>query len=241
MSDQRPVLSSYADQTIGQHHDEPPRLSMHEAALRWIQEVYELNSRSQKTVTAYKSILAKFDLYLREHHLQLDSEPRTVALKIQEWVPQPDPAGRRKQATLAPGSINQRYAALSSFYEFAVRFGACEINPVTYCKRPKRQVIYAAPALNEQYVEEKLALIDATTREGVRDLAFLTLGLMTGRRLSELARLQWKDVSIRGETMHIIWRHCKGGKVLKDDLALRTAGIIFDYLHREFGPALETI
>src|SRR5689334_20616079 len=114
-----PRIEQYQEQASG------PKLSIQEAAVRWTDEVYELNSRSDKTVTAYKSILAKFDIFLQSEGFQLDSDPRQVAMRMQEWVVLPDPGGKQKKEALSHSTINQRYAALSSFYAFAIRFGAC--------------------------------------------------------------------------------------------------------------------
>lgn len=238
MFDPQSLVTKGDTQQIGAFHspDANAPVSMQEAAIRWIEEVYNLNSKSLKTVRDYKAILKDFDLYLHDADYRLNDNPRRVALKIQEWV-----TTSKKGRVVTTSTINQRLAALSSYYDFAIKFGACEINPVTFCKRPKRQIEDAAPALDIAYIQEKLSLIDASTREGLRDLAFLTLGVMTGRRLSELTGIQWKHVRVRGSEVHVKWARCKGAKVLENDLAPSTAHVLFDYLYVEYGPELETI
>lgn len=226
------------NEQIGDYQAPTPneRMSMYQAGIKWLETKHELKSRSQKTHTAYRTTLGEFDLYLKSHHLELDSDPRQVAQRIQEWV-----ITSKKGKPVSSSTINQRLAILSSFYEYAVKFDACDHNPVKFCERPKRIIEDAAPALDMNLVEKALARIDISTREGLRDRALLTLAVMTGRRLSELTGLQWQHITVQGDTVTVKWEHCKGGKVLFDDLTPNTIYVLWAYLKKEFGNNLETI
>lgn len=228
-----------ASQQIGQESgklDKEP-IDMYTAAAHWLKTKFDLKSKSEKTRQAYKTTLAEFEMFLQSRGRKLNDNPRQVALLIQEWAILSKQEGKQ----VSTSTINQRMAILSSYYTYAVRFGACEYNPVNYCERPKRIVEDEAPALEQNYVGRCLANIDPLTREGLRDLAFLTLGFMTGRRLSELTGLQWRHITVVANQVTVKWTHCKGGKVLMNDLDTSTIRVLFDYLSAEYGARLEKI
>lgn len=211
-------------------------MSMYRAAVEWLKIKYEMKSQSQKTQTAYREALQGFEMHLQSKGLALESNPREVALAAKEWT-----LTSRAGRTVSTSTINQRYAILSSFYQFAIKFGACSTNPIEYCERPQRQVEDAAPALEDDYIKECLKQIDRSTREGKRDYTLLTLAVMTGRRVSELTGVQWKHISLQGKKMLVKWARCKGGKVLVNRLDEKTAHILMQFLQSEYGVNLAQI
>ncbi|MDQ2786962.1 MAG: site-specific integrase [Chloroflexota bacterium] len=87
-------------------------------------------------------------------------------------------------------------------------------------------------------VKARLAAIDRSTLVGKRDYALLVVGLQTGRRLSELAGVRHGDMSFSGERLTIIWRRCKGGKVMTDTLPAAVSRAVGEYLHTLYGDAV---
>lgn len=209
---------------------------MYRVALMWLNAKYDLKSQSEKTRTAYKETLESFETYLQSRGLTLEGNPREVAARAQEWVVQ----SRRPGHSVSSSTINQRYAILSSFYQYAVKFGACEHNPIDYCERPQRTVEDDAPALEPEYVASCMKRIDRASREGMRDYTLLMLALVTGRRSRELTGLQWRDVTIRGTQMSLKFR-CKGGKIKEDLLEQSNTRILMAFLRSEYGQNLERI
>src|SRR5690242_10967260 len=67
-------------------------------------------SGSRHTAKIYSTTIADFRTVLQGAHLDLDSEPRAVALAAQSWAGLNSPA---------PATYNRRLAVLSSFYTFA--------------------------------------------------------------------------------------------------------------------------
>lgn len=211
-------------------------MSMYRVALMWLKAKYDLKSQSAKTQQAYKETLESFDLYLQGRGLTLESNPREVAAAAQEWVV----LSVRPGHAVSSSTVNQRYAILSSFYQYAVKFGACEHNPIEYCERPQRTIEDDAPALEPEYVADCMKRIDRRNREGMRDYTLLMLALVTGRRSGELTGLTWKDVTIRGTQMLLKFR-CKGGKIKEDVLEQTHARLLLQFLRREYGQDLERI
>jgi integrase/recombinase XerD len=195
-------------------------------------------SGSPATAQAYETTLATFRQALRRAGRDLDSDARSVALVAQAWLSRTHDG----TAEVGPATFNQRRAILSSFYAFALRRELLDPakvsrNPLALLDaRPVQDYAGAVP-LDEQTVAARLAQIDRSTLAGVRDYALLLVGLHTGRRAAELAGLRLGDLDVRGEdgTVLVNWRHCKGGKVMRDELVGQTAAALVRYLAAVYG------
>ena len=185
---------------------------------------------SAKTATAYATTLIAFRALLRDHDLDLDGDPALVALVAQGWAGRGDPA---------PATFNQKLAILSSFYSYALKRDLLNGgNPISRVERRPVQGYAGAIPLPYLEVRARLAAIDRTTLVGKRDYALLVVGLQTGRRLSELAGVRFGDMSLNGERLTVIWRRCKGGKVMSDTLPSAVTRAVAEYLHALYGDAL---
>ena len=186
---------------------------------------------SVKTATAYATTLAAFRATLRDHGLDLDGAPALVALVAQGWAGHGDPA---------PATFNQKLAILSSFYSYALKRDLLKgSNPIGRVDRRPVQGYAGAMPLPYLEVKARLAAIDRTTLVGKRDYALLVVGLQTGRRLSELAGVRYRDMSFSGERMTMLWRRCKGGKTMTDALPSAVTRAVGEYLRALYGDAVD--
>jgi len=62
--------------------------------------------------------------------------------------------------------------------------------------------------------------------------------LNTGRRLSEVASLQWQHVKIKGQRVTLTFEHCKGNKTKRDMLSLANSKALLIWLHGYYGSSL---
>ncbi len=149
---------------------------------------------SERTRHAYTETFDGWRAELRVRFgLDVDSEARAVALVTQDWVARP----RRDGRPVAASTVNQRLAILSSFYTFARRRELLDVeNPISRLDRRPVQRYAGARPLDALDVTARLAAIDRTRAAGLRDYALYSLALSTGRRLSELAALDWRDVQL---------------------------------------------
>ncbi|GHO51499.1 tyrosine-type recombinase/integrase [Ktedonospora formicarum] len=208
------------------------RISMQEAALEWLITKAK-KTDSERTEGAYKRTLGQFDAYLRTNGSRLDDEPRRVARHAQRFA---FTSYEEPERELSTSTVNQRFAILSSFYTYAMKQGACDVNPINYCERPTRQVAHAAPHLEHTYIADALRMIDTSTLEGKRDYALIDLAVTTGRRAAELAGLRWRDIDIKGSIMTITWVRCKGKKTLENVIGKKTAAHLLRYIKALYGP-----
>jgi integrase/recombinase XerC len=202
-------------------------------------------SGSQRTRDSYATTLADARASLHVVRLELDGEPRAVALALQGWS-RSSKTGR----TVKPATVAQRLAVVASFYQFTIRRGLLPelmSNPADMVERPKVESYAEAQALDPTTVRQVLAqLRQSAAGDGpddpsaARDLALLRVALVTGRRVAELAALRWTDVQVTGDAKRVTltFRRAKGGKVMRDLLPTSVAGDLLRWLHRHYGAEL---
>jgi len=202
-------------------------------------------SGSTRTAESYAATLAEARAALHTVGLDLDSDPRAVALVLQAWGKRSRVEGR----TLKPATVAQRLAVVSSFYAFAVKRGLVAdltTNPADLVERPQVESYAEAQALDPGTVRKALGELrrdaagDGTSAMlAARDLALLRVALTTGRRVAELAGLRWKDAEVTGgAAITLTIRRAKGGKVMRDALAPSVAADLLAWLHRHYGAEL---
>ena len=187
-------------------------------------------SGSQRTAQAYKDTLLQFRAMLQNRGLDLDSDPRTVALVAQAY------AGMSTvNREVAPATFNLRLAIISSFYSFANKRGLLQANPIAFVDRRPVQSYAHAVAIDAATIRARLAAIDRRSLLGQRDYSLLSVALITGRRSAELAGLTIGDIEHTSAGLLLTFRRCKGGKVMQDLLPLQIAAGLLAYLQSRIG------
>jgi len=196
------------------------------AIAAWLAEKAEL-SHSRETQRAYDAMLGRFRQSLAIAGLDLDANHQQVALVAQAFAA----AGRVKAAT-----HNRRLAILSSFYTHAIIRGLLDPpNPIDIVRRRRMQPYRAARALDAAFVRRGLAAIDRTTLTGMRDYALLSVALVSGRRVSELAGLRMGDLETSDSgRIRLTWQRTKGDETHADLLPPRISAALREYLHQVY-------
>ncbi len=209
----------------------------------WIDEKDTSHSHSPKTKHAYEETMKSFRDALHAEGLDVNAAPQDILRIAQQWASARSRASKRT-GPVAPATYNQRLAILSSFYAYldsqAQLQGESYPNPIGAIKKPKVQAYAEVTPLDDNVVFDGLLSIDTSTPRGKRDYALLAIGLLTGRRASELVGLRMKDVRIAGKKVTLHFDHCKGGKKMDDTLEPETARVFLDYLHAVYGAHLFT-
>ena len=174
-------------------------------------------SQSARTAADYKSIMRDFRLAL--WRVQLDLDPRKpdeldqITMVAQLWAAAGDPPP-------SPATHNKRLAVVSSFYNYAIKHAGryFDKNPIAKVDRRPVQQYASAQPLDGDEALRRLAALDRSTLVGARDYCLLSVTLLTGHRLFEIAGLSWGDVQITGNTATLHFRRMKGGKQGHDRL-----------------------
>lgn len=235
------------------HHDDPQiirpdspnelgplALPLDRAIHLWLTAKFQ-RSHSDKTALAYREILLGFRQALQGVDLDLNSDPRLVALAAEGWANTRSPEAHR-DGPVAAATYSQRLAILSSFYAYCQRHGLLESeNPIQRVERRPVQAYAHATALTPTQVQGALRQIDRTTLAGMRDYALLGVGLNTGRRLSELASLQWRHVQVLDARVILTFARAKGNKVRRDALPQAVGRALLTWLHAYYGATIGSL
>jgi integrase/recombinase XerC len=117
-------------------------------------------------------------------------------ITIREWLSELHDAQKKKS------SIARKLAALRTFFQFLIREGAVEANPAKLVSTPRLE----KKLPNHLSVEDAVRFIetpDEATDLGKRDRAILEMLYGTGVRVSELVKLDMRDIDFRGRTIRV--------------------------------------
>jgi len=194
------IVSSRTD-TIGRAPSETGRMNVWSEAF----ELWLRGLRSDNTRRAYQK---SWDMLL----LYTEKNPWSIGkADVAHWVDQMRGSG------LSECTVNQRIAAISSFYEFVcndytvIAPDGREIplhntNPASGRKLRKKVNPYGKSfALDEVQAAALLRAIPQNTLQGLRDFALFTTYLFTGKRNSEARVLTWGDFEESGGKVWYRW------------------------------------
>ena len=117
-------------------------------------------------------------------------------ITIREWMSELHAEQKKKS------SIARKLAALRTFFQFLMREGVVEANPAKLVSTPRLE----KKLPNHLSVEDAVRFIetpDVSTDLGKRDRAILEMLYGTGVRVSELVKLDLKDVDFRGRMIRV--------------------------------------
>lgn len=157
---------------------------------------------SQHTLTAYKTDLDQFSLFLNEE-FSLENPDQAAFRQVRGWIV------KLVEAELDRSSVNRKIATLRSFFRYLMRRKVIQIDPMLKIQALK--MVKKLPV----FVEEKQmeTLLDdvefAPDFAGQRDKVVLELLYGTGIRLSELIGLKTADVNHYERTITVLGKRNK--------------------------------
>lgn len=247
MSDETAItMYSGGDQAITLPAPDPrPVWSVDLAIRQWL-DAKQKRTQSARTRDAYQETIEAFRSALQSQGLDLDSvqaQDDKVSMQMtRDQVKQiaqlfagfsKRPGRQVKQST-----INHRYATLSSFYAFCIKQEWLDYNPIEHLERAKVEPYADVKALDFDDVAAMFDRFDMSRPEHMRDAALLAVLLQTGRRVTEVASLRWKHVSIHRGIVTLFFERCKGNKSTSDELDVRASKALLRWLHKHYGSQL---
>ena len=136
-------------------------------------------------------------------------------ITIREWLSTLHAANKKKT------SIARKLAALRTFFQFLLREGVVEMNPAKLVSTPRLE----KKLPNHLSIEEAIRFIetpDTETDLGKRDRAILEFLYGTGVRVSELVKLNLRDIDFKNKLAKVTGKRRKQRIVPFGDPALHT-------------------
>ncbi|GAA68077.1 site-specific tyrosine recombinase XerD [Pseudoalteromonas sp. BSi20429] len=151
----------------------------------FLDSLYLEQGVSENTLSAYRSDLDKFCLFLKGESLMT-----VTGLDVESYL------AHRVDLGLKPRSTARSISALKRFYQYFVREKLISDTPMLNISQPK-----AGQSLPKTLSEAEVeALLNAPNTEeamGLRDKAMLELLYATGLRVSELVGLRMEQINLR--------------------------------------------
>ncbi len=144
---------------------------------------------SKNTIDAYSHGLNRFLDYLKKKGIQ--EIPRVNKFDVRAFLL------ALKQKGLSTKSVVRNLVAIRSLFQFLIREGILETNPIETLESPK--IPKTLPEiLTLKEVEQLLEQPNPQTPMGMRDRAMLEVLYATGMRVSELTHLPMNQVNLEG-------------------------------------------
>lgn len=119
---------------------------------------------------------------------------------------------------LAPSSISHNISSLKTFYNYLVKVGKCNINPMSGIKQPKLGTHLPTYLTIEEV--ERLLDIEIETPFDARNKAILELMYATGLRISEVVSLEFNNIDYDECILRVMGKGSKERIVPINDIAL---------------------
>jgi tyrosine recombinase XerC len=143
------------------------------------------------TIRNYRSDLLDFARYLEEHE---ELEPLEADRQsFRRYL------GFARDSGIATASLTRRASTIRSFYRFLTREGHLEANPLANVSAPKRERRLPS-ILTKDHLQSLIHSADEDTPQGLRNRAILELMYAAGIRLSEIVRLDLKNIDLAERT-----------------------------------------
>lgn len=111
-----------------------------------------------------------------------------------------------KEITNSDSIQATRWSALNTFFNFLVMDDYLGVNPMAKTKRPKNRTEKPIVYLDENEIDSILDRIREESKPQFvnRDLAIITLGIVTGMRVGALTQINIEDIDFKNNTIHVI-------------------------------------
>lgn len=178
-----------------------------DALANWLDACKALDDAADNTLTAYRGDVLDFVAFLTAHHAEpqgLAPLSRVTTTDMRSWM-----ANLRRQEVGAR-SIARKLSAVKTFYRWLAQREGFEPTAVLSARAPKFQKKLPRP-LSEHAARAMIDTVEvqsATSWQGARDAAVITLLYGCGLRISEALGLTGRDLPL-GSSLRI---RGKGGK-----------------------------
>lgn len=187
------------------------KLSEQQLIESFIDHLWMENGLSENTLSAYRSDLSGFALWL-EKNAQTLLEASTG--DIQSFLA--FNYGKQQKRR----SVARLLSTLRRYYLYLYRENRISADPTHLLESPKGE--HALPrSLNEKQIEDLLSSPDVSDDLGLRDRAMLELLYATGLRVSELIGLQTSQLSMQQGVIRVIGKGDKERLVPVGEIALQ--------------------
>lgn len=107
--------------------------------------------------------------------------------------------------------LQQRWSALRNFFDFLIKRGYLNSNPIIGVDKPKNQTEHSVTYLTKVEINKLLKAVEQNTSKitAIRDKTFISLGLATGMRVSAIVNINIDDIDFDNNIIRVIEKRKK--------------------------------
>lgn len=181
-----------------------------EKFVEWLKE----QGKRERTQEGYQGVVKALAKWYEERTDQPFDPDQVTARDLQDWISHMQTVQR-----LAPATVNQRVAALKTYWSFLVEAGHSTLDPTKPIRMKRISALEQAPRWLTR--KQQADLIHQVRKEKnpwkrARNLAICQLMLQAGLRISEVAALDVADIDWKRRIV-TVWEG-KGGKTRRGEM-----------------------
>ena len=159
---------------------------------------------SKNTINTYENNLNQLNGYIKKDLLKLNSKD------IENFI---------TSLELEPSSISNYLSAYKTFYNYYIKLGKININPIDVIDSPKQ--IKKLPTYLTVDEVDKFLNIEITDAFSARNKSMLELLYATGLRISELVSLEFKNIDLNECIVRVMGKGSKERIIPLSDVAIK--------------------
>lgn len=173
---------------------------------RFAEYIRVVRNLAEHTVRAYATDVAEFIDFLEEE--ELGNDPSKLDSRvIRRYL------ARLHRRGISKSSVSRKLASLRAFFKFLLQKGKIEIDPTLGISGPKQEK-KLPKYLRDDQIEALMLCPDTSNSLGLRDVAILEVMYATGVRVSELVKMNLRDVDLRAGEIRVLGKGSKERIVL---------------------------
>ena len=178
------------------------------------------NRKSYTSIRAYINNLLHFLKFLYGDNIRNDFYKTTSVSDIERYFISLETRivdGEEKR--VGDDVLQQRWSSLMSFYDFLVKRGYRDTNPVNNIDRPSNQTEHKVVYLTKAELNKLFKAIDENPSVvmAIRDRAVMSLGLSTGMRVSAIVNINISDIDFNNNIIKVIEKRKKVREIVIGD------------------------
>ena len=163
--------------------------------------------KTYTTIGTYMNYVIHFAKYVGKDEIKDDFYKTTSISDIEGYIISLETKEVGGQLQRIGSDIQcARWSGLNTFFEFCVKRGYLDENPVAKTTRPKNTEEHAVTYLTKQEIKRIIKAIDKNTSEvmRIRDKTIMTLALSTGMRVGAIVNLNVDDINFDENVIMVI-------------------------------------
>lgn len=170
------------------------------------------NRKSYTTISVYMNNILHFVRFVAKGNINNDFYKNITSSDVERYMISLE-TRRTKDGIKKTGDdiLQARWSSLNYFFNWLVKRGYVEENPITAVERPKNQTEHKVTYLTKVEINKLYRAIDNNPHEFVamRDKTLVSLALATALRVSAIVNINIEDIDLENDVINVIEKRQK--------------------------------